>query len=339
VLLLELDAPPTLASPTWDTIQNLTKHGFVVLAYTDGIASWPVRDRCQALMAGAAHLLDSGQENFENELHRSLQRFLSAEAERLSEEQRIKGTMASLGIIGVSHVMKSVFRTIIRISVLSDLPTLLVGETGTGKELLAHSIHAMDPRRCQGPFVALNCAALAPTLAESELFGHRRGAFTGAGRDRRGLIRAAHGGVLFLDEIGELDLPLQAKLLRVLQENRVLSIGDEQEVTVNIRVVAATNRELGALVKEGRFREDLFHRLNVVSVRVPALRERAEDIGPLTRSFVEKYAGPSQAGRLTVAADFIEALTQAELPGNVRQLQNLVRQVLVNKADADASSL
>ena len=179
-------------------------------------------------------------------------------------------------MVGDSATMDGVFRWILRVSPLSELPVLLSGETGTGKELVARSIHRLDPRRADGPFVAVNCGAIVSGLAESELFGHRRGAFTGALHDRLGLVRAARGGVLFLDEIGDLDPGLQSKLLRVLQEHRVLAVGEDHEVAVNVRIIAATNRSLDEMVHARTFRADLFHRLNVLSIRIPALRERSE---------------------------------------------------------------
>jgi transcriptional regulator with PAS, ATPase and Fis domain len=335
VALLELEVEPARNSSLLAFMQRLRQNGFSILAFADGIDEWPVRRCCLALLAGASHLLDSASTGFEDQLRGLLSELLLADTEQDAEDQRVKDTMARLAVVGVSQSMVSVFRTILRISVLSDLPILLSGETGTGKELLAQATHALDPKRSKGPFIALNCAALTPTLAESELFGYRRGAFTGADRDRRGLIRAADGGALFLDEIGELDKPLQAKLLRVLQENCVLSVGDEREVPVSVRFIAATNRDLGELVKRGTFRADLFHRLNVVSVHIPALRERPEDIEPLTQSFLAKHAALRPEGALAVGRDFIEALTQAELPGNGRQLENLVRQALVRKKHGD----
>jgi transcriptional regulator with GAF, ATPase, and Fis domain len=169
-------------------------------------------------------------------------------------------------------------------------------------------------------------------VAESELFGHRRGAFTGADRDRKGLIRAAEGGVVFLDEIGELDDALQVKLLRVLQERRVLGVGDDHEVPVSVRVIAATNRNLSAAVQHRKFRADLFHRLNVLSIHIPPLRERRADVGPLISHLLEKNQFLQTAGSVSAGPDFIEALTRIDLPGNVRQLENLVRRALVNKA-------
>jgi two-component system response regulator HydG len=175
----------------------------------------------------------------------------------------------------------------------------------------------------------LNCAALTPSLAESELFGHHHGAFTGAIRDRRGLIRSAHGGVLFLDEIGDLDIDLQGKLLRVLQENRVLGVGEDREEAISVRVIAATNRDLQQMVGNNRFRADLFYRLNVLNARAPALSERPEDIPLLVAHFLERDRG----ARMTASASFIAALSQVDLSGNVRQLENLVRRAVAHAGD------
>ena len=185
----------------------------------------------------------------------------------------------------------------------------------------------------------MNCGAISSGLAESELFGHRRGAFTGADRDRKGLIRAAEGGVVFLDEIGELDDTLQVKLLRVLQERRVLGVGDDQEVPVSVRVIAATNRDLSAAVRHGKFRADLFHRLNVLSIHIPSLRERRADVRPLIEHLLEKNQSLHTAGSVAAGPDFIEALTRVDLPGNVRQLENLVRRALVNKVTSTPLTL
>ena len=238
--------------------------------------------------------------------------------------------MAAHGVVGESRAMLAVFASVLRISPLSDLPTLLTGESGTGKDLLARAIHARDPKRCAGPFVALNCGAIAATLAEAELFGHRRGAFTGADRDRRGLFRAADGGVLFLDEIAELDATVQVKLLRVLQDNRVLSVGDEREAAVSVRVIAATNSDLREMIERRLFRADLFHRLNVVSIHVPPVRERRADIRPLVEHFVRKHHGLSPAASPAIGAEFFDAFGRLDLPGNAREIENLVRSALVH---------
>ena len=241
--------------------------------------------------------------------------------------------MKKLGSVGQSQAIMAVFQTVLRVSTLSDVPVLITGETGTGKELLARAIHQLDLKRCHGPFIALNCSASSPGLAESELFGHRRGAFTGADRARKGLIRSAEGGLLFLDEIGELDDALQAKLLRVLQENRVLGVGEDREIDVSVRLIAATNRDLEAMAQQRRFRADLFHRLNVLAIRIPPLRERPADLKLLIEHFMEKHQLLRPGCSLAVSPECTDALAQLRWPGNARQLENMVRWVLVNKED------
>jgi two-component system response regulator PilR (NtrC family) len=315
-----------------DVIQNLKAKGFKVIAYEDGADSWPIRTKCLPLLAGAVQLYDSSKAEFSQKLRDRVERIVLAETERRSNEDNVKAIMRDLGLIGESNAMMTVFRTIIRFSALSDLPVIIVGETGTGKEALARAVHTLDPKRSQGPFVPVNCGAISASLVESEFFGHRRGAFTGADRERKGLIRSAEGGVLFLDEIAELDFAVQNRLLRVLQENRVLSVGDERESAVSVRVVAATNRDLEQIVRLNEFRTDLFHRLNVLAIQVPPLRERPDDVAPLVKHFLQKYQSLAAFPTYMVEADFLEALRQIELPGNVRQLENLVRQALVRKA-------
>lgn len=263
-------------------IRDLKRQGFEIVAYEDGSETWSVRLRCLSLLAGAVQLLDSSAANFDCRIQDTLTEMLSVAARHHQEAQQIMSVMREMGMVGRSAAMMHVFRSVIRFSALSDLPVLIAGETGTGKEGLARALHRLDPKRKAGPFVAVNCGAIAASLAESEFFGHRRGAFTGADRERKGLIRSAEGGVLFLDEIGELDVSLQAKLLRVLQENRVLVVGEDRDIAVNIRVVAATNRNLSQMGQQSQFRADLFHRLNVLSIRVPSLCERNDNLAPLT---------------------------------------------------------
>lgn len=313
-------------------IRDLKAKGFKVIACESGVGSWTIKIRCLPLLAGAVQLLDSSCAEFPDELREVIERTLHAEAQKRSEEQEVKATMHRLGMVGESATMLSVFRSVIRFGALSDLPVLITGETGTGKEGLARAVHRLDPKRGQGPFIAVNCGAISAGLAESEFFGHRRGAFTGAERERKGLIRSAEGGVLFLDEIADLEVALQTRLLRVLQENRVLGVGEDHEAKVNVRVVAASNRDLEQMIRQHGFRADLFHRLNVLSIHIPPLRDRPDDLGPLIEHFLRKYQWLTSAGTLSVGTDFLEALRQVEFPGNVRQLENLVRQVLVRKA-------
>jgi guanylate kinase len=209
----------------------------------------------------------------------------------------------------------------------TDSPVLLLGETGTGKEILAEAIHRAG-RRAGGPLVRVNCGALPPTLLESELFGHVVGAFTGATRDYAGLFRAADHGTIFLDEIGELSLDLQVKLLRVLQDGEVRPVGGAQTVHVDVRLIAATNRDLAAAVGAGRFREDLFYRLNVVPLRLPPLRERREDIPLLASHFLRRLASADRPLK-TIAPDAMDFLVKFDWPGNVRQLENAIEHAVV----------
>lgn len=200
---------------------------------------------------------------------------------------------------------------------------LIQGESGTGKELLAHALHRESPRR-SGPFVAVNCASIAPDVMESECFGHVKGAFTGAIAHRRGLFQQAHGGTLFLDEIGDMPLALQAKLLRVLQTHRVRPVGSEEEEQIDIRIVAATNRPLDALIESGLFREDLFYRLETFSVTLPPLRERPDDIALLAEQFIERYSREQGRSAMSLSPSALSLLRAYPFPGNVRELDNAI---------------
>lgn len=205
---------------------------------------------------------------------------------------------------------------------------LLQGESGTGKEILAETIHALSPRN-KGPFVAVNCAAIPESLFESELFGVERGAFTGADRSRAGYIEAATGGSLFLDEIGEMPLSVQGKLLRVLEERAVIRVGNTARRAVDIRLVAATNRDLRTMIERRHFREDLFYRINVVSFAIPPLRERREDLPLLVSHFQEQFNQSGAGGRLRFSPEALELLTSYDYPGNVRELRNILEKLLL----------
>ena len=340
IILIALDECPEAGTPLAGQISVLRRAGLIVVCYGDGVHLWPLGRRCQLLLAGALDILDSGQAEFSQELARTLTRLVGAESHRRAEDEKIRGMMKRLGVVGQSREMLAVFRWVVRVAALSDLPALVTGETGTGKEVLVNALHSLDEKRCRGPFVALNCSAINANLAESELFGHRRGAFTGAEAGRKGLIRSADGGTLFLDEVGDLDPQLQAKLLRVIQERRVLGVGDDREVEVHVRVIAATNRDLGELVRQGLFREDLFHRLNTLSVHLPPLRQRTEDIGPLVEHFLDKHRRPGPDGEaLSAGPEFIDALKLMRLPGNARELEHLVARVVGDRETAEPLSL
>ncbi len=227
------------------------------------------------------------------------------------------------GIVGVSPVMQAVFQTIRQVA-LSDYPVLITGESGTGKELVAQAIHEESPRK-DGPFVPVNCGALPENILESELFGHVRGAFTGAIRDKKGRFELAHGGTLFLDEVGELSPALQVKLLRVLQEKRFEKVGGEQTVTVDVRIVSATNRDLGRMVREGRFREDFFYRLRVVPIELPPLRNRKEDLPLLVEQVLSRVRRETGKPIHGVSREVMDLFYRYPWPGNVRELINALQ--------------
>lgn len=234
----------------------------------------------------------------------------------------------SLGsLIANSEVMRQVFRTVER---LSDYNTtvLITGESGTGKELLARAIHNNSLRKTK-PFVAVNCGAIPESLVESELFGHKKGAFTDATRDKRGYFEEAEGGTVFLDEVGELPTHMQAKLLRALQERQIRRVGDDQPMPIDVRVVAATLRDLEDDVIEGRFRDDLFYRLNVVNIHIPPLRERSEDIPVLVEHFLKKHLKRLDLAPKTVSGEALQALVAHSWKGNVRELENVIERAVV----------
>jgi two-component system, NtrC family, response regulator AtoC len=233
--------------------------------------------------------------------------------------ERITADAKLDGITGSSAKVQDVLRMVSRLRE-TRTPVLITGESGTGKELVARAIHFRGPF-ARMPFVAVDCGSLVPTLMESELFGHEKGAFTGALKTKTGLFQSANGGTIFLDEIGELPLEMQAKLLRVLQEKEVRPVGSNDKVPVDIRVIAATNRDLEAAYRAGTFRKDLYFRLNVVAVHLPALRERRSDIPQLVHCFLDRYA-PGESVQVTPAA--MKSLLQYDWPGNVRELENCI---------------
>jgi transcriptional regulator with PAS, ATPase and Fis domain len=223
--------------------------------------------------------------------------------------------------------MQEVFRKVQKVAA-TDISVLITGETGTGKELIAREIHNRSGR-AKGPFITINCGAIPENLLESELFGHVRGAFTGAVANKLGRFQSANGGTLFLDEIGELPLALQVKILRALQERVVIRVGDTQPETVDIRVLAATNRDLEAEIKGARFREDLYYRLNVVHLHLPPLRERGDDIVVLARYMVSRYA-PEYGGKVRgLTPQAVAAIKRHRWPGNIRELENRIKKAVV----------
>ncbi len=234
-------------------------------------------------------------------------------------------------IIGTSEPIEQVRRLIDKVAP-SEARVLITGENGTGKELVARWMHAKS-RRCDAPFVEVNCAAIPSELIESELFGHERGAFTSAVKQRRGKFEQANGGTLFMDEIGDMSLAAQAKVLRALQERRICRVGSDKDIDVDVRVIAATNKNLREEIRQGNFREDLYHRLGVIVVRVPPLREHAEDIPLLVDHFVRTISAEYGVAEKPVAPEALEALSAMPWSGNIRELRNVIERLLILSAD------
>lgn len=234
-------------------------------------------------------------------------------------------------IIGVSPPMLELFEVLDKV-IDGAHPVLIQGESGTGKELIARSIH-FNGLRQNKPFVSVNCGAISPTLIESELFGHVKGAFTGADKDKPGLFKMAHAGTLFLDEIAEIPIALQSKLLRVLQEMKFRPVGSEEEIPVNVRIISATNKDLDNQVKENKFREDLFYRLNIITLHVPPLRERAEDVEHLVYHILRRISEEESKQLKNVTDEVMEKLKEYHWPGNVRQLENELRKMFALSGD------
>jgi two-component system response regulator HydG len=279
------------------------------------------------LQAGAGDYLDIAR--VETDLEDALVRLLKASRRRAAEDvlrRAVERPYSFEDFLGESAAMREVYSVIDRVAG-SSVDVLVTGETGTGKELVARAIHRRS-RRSAGPFVPVDCGAIPDALIESELFGHERGAFTGADARRIGLVEFADGGTLFLDEVGELPLPLQAKLLRVLQERRVRRVGARQENAVDVRVVAATSRSIDQMMERGEFRRDLFYRINVVRIDLPPLRARGDDIGLLAEAFANRAA--QEMGRTVggLSTDVYQVLRSYHWPGNVRELQNVVRRAI-----------
>ncbi|MHB1021224.1 MAG: sigma-54-dependent transcriptional regulator [Acidobacteriaceae bacterium] len=279
-----------------------------------------VSSAVEAMRIGASDYLTKpfAMEELSSVLERAAQRRqFDVESRMLRERLRTQQGMGN--IIGRSPGMEKLYRILSKVA-FSTHPVLILGESGTGKELVARSIHFNGPNAAK-PFIPVDCGSLVPTLIESELFGYVKGAFTGANRAKEGLLAAAEGGTVFLDEIGEMPLDLQAKLLRALQEKEVRPVGATQAVRVHARILAATNRDLAAMVEQGRFRKDLYFRLNVVNLKIPPLRERPQDIPLLAAHFLDRMQR-EYGIRYTLSDDVLRMLTTYEWPGNIRELEN-----------------
>ena len=328
VVLLDLGLPPHAGTPEEGlaTLSDLLEHdrsAKIVIVSGQGEKG----PALQAIGAGAYDFVGKPVEM--DELRLMLKRcFHIAQLEREYREMQHHLQVDTFeGLLGSGPRMQTVFESIRKVAT-SDAPVLILGESGTGKEMTARAIHQRSTRK-NGPFVAINCSAIPESLIESELFGHEKGAFTGAHTQRKGRIEMSAGGTLFLDEIGEVPLPIQVKLLRFLQEQCIERVGGRQEIPVDTRVIAATNADLKKGMANGTFREDLFYRLAVVQIMLPALRERDDDIGLLARSFLQRFAAESGKRDLTFGPDALRSLRQHAWPGNVRELQNRVKRAVI----------
>jgi len=287
-----------------------------------------IESAIEAIQAGAFHYIAKPFRADELLIHvrRALeQRQMRQEIDRLRSEALRRYRLKD--IVGRSQVMQQIFDTVRRIS---DMPSsvLILGESGTGKEMVAHALHEHSSRAA-GPFIAINCAAIPEALLESELFGYVRGAFSDAQKDRPGLFKEAHGGSLFLDEIGEMPVNLQAKLLRVIETREVRPLGSNKTEKVDVRLISATNRELEQAVHDGRFRQDLFYRLNVIRIELPPLRERAEDIPPLVDHFIGRFAPRAKRLVKGVEKEALALLMQYRWPGNIRELEHTIERAVL----------
>jgi len=252
--------------------------------------------------------------------------------ENITLKRQLQGDHSFDNFIGRSEAVVKVKKLARRIAT-SDSTVLIRGESGTGKDLVARAIHSLSPR-CGGPFVTINCAALPETLLETELFGHKKGAFTGAIRDKDGLFKVASGGTFFLDEVGNTSLAIQVKLLRVLEDKKIIPVGDTKPIDVDVRLIAATNADLDEEVRTHRFRADLFYRLNVIPIHIPPLRERMEDLPLLANFFVTKFCARAKVQSKAVSEAALNVLRGYTWPGNVRELENIIeRAILLNRTD------
>ena len=318
LILLDLKLPGGGGLGLLEQVKALhPETGVVVMTAFASVAS-----AVEAMRIGAGDYLTKpfALEELTTVLERSAQRHqMDVESRQLRERLRTQKGLG--GLVGQSPEMEKLYRILSKVA-YSTHPVLILGESGTGKELVARSIHMNGPNAAK-PFVPVDCGALVPTLIESELFGHVKGAFTGADRTKEGLLVSAEGGTVFLDEIGELPLDLQAKLLRALQEKEVRPVGATQAKPISARVLAATNRDLSAMVEHGRFRKDLYFRLNVVNLRIPPLRDRRSDIAPLAMHFLERM--DRENGTLhTFSDDALRVMAEYDWPGNVRELENAI---------------
>jgi len=282
----------------------------------------------EAIKAGAYYYLEKPytRDRLLTLVDRALQ-LISLRQENVKLKQKLSGDSETFGMIGRDLSMHHIFETI-RTAAPSDASVLIEGESGTGKELIATAFHTQS-QRAGGPFIRINCAAIPHELIESELFGYKKGAFTGADRDKRGLIEAANHGTLLLDEIAEMPAHLQTKLLRVLQERKLRRLGDEQEIDVNFRLVSATNRNTAALLDEGLLRKDLYFRISTIKIKVPPLRERLDDVPLIARRFLVRFNEQYGKRIRDIAPEAVTRLVRYEWPGNIRQLESVIERAVL----------
>lgn len=325
VMLLDLSLPGMDGFEVLREVRRRSLDIAIIVITAFGTVDTAVR----AMQAGANDFVVKPFDNnqIKGAVHRTLDaRDLVAQVE-LALPQFVGADLTPLPIIGQDVRLKSIFRVIRKIANLNT-SILITGESGTGKELVAQAIHFNGVRRDK-PFVAVNCGALPESLLESEFFGHERGAFTGAHALQRGKFELADGGTLFLDEIGEMPPALQVKLLRVIQESRFVRVGGEKEIEVDVRIIAATNRDLQREVNERNFREDLFYRLNVIPIHLPSLRERPDDIPQLVRFFAKRFTERHNLPPIRLDEETLEELKQRDWPGNIRELQNVIEKTVI----------
>jgi DNA-binding NtrC family response regulator len=318
LILLDLKLPGGGGMALLEQVKMLHPETAVVVMTAFATVSSAV----EAMRIGAGDYLTKpfAFEELTRVLERAGQRHhMDVQSRQLRERLRTQKGMG--GLVGQSPEMEKLYRILSKVA-FSTHPVLILGESGTGKELVARSIH-FNGTNAAKPFITVDCGSLVPTLIESELFGHVKGAFTGADRAKEGLLASANGGTVFLDEIGELPLDLQSKLLRALQEKEVRPVGSTQTRPISARVLAATNRDLSAMVEQGRFRKDLYFRLNVVNLRIPPLRDRRNDIAPLAMHFLERMQAETGVER-TFSDETLRMITEYDWPGNVRELENAI---------------